>query len=101
MSKKISRRHVLKTSSALALAALPSTRVLSAAPPASAITPELIAAAKKEGKLIYYTSVDLPMAERIAKTFETKFSGIEVRVQRTGAERLFQRLGQEYASRIH
>jgi iron(III) transport system substrate-binding protein len=98
---KFSRRTILKGSTALALAGLPSTRVLSAAPPASAITPELIAAAKKEGRLIYYTSVDLPMAERIAKTFEAKFSGIEVRVQRTGAERLFQRLGQEYASRIH
>jgi iron(III) transport system substrate-binding protein len=97
----LSRRKLLQGSAALALAGLPATRVLSAAPPASAITPELIAAAKKEGRLIYYTSVDLPMAERIAKTFEAKFSGIEVRVQRTGAERLFQRLGQEYASRIH
>jgi iron(III) transport system substrate-binding protein len=97
----ISRRNVLKGSTALALAGWPATRVLSAAPPASAITPELIAAARKEGRLFYYTSVDLPMAERIAKAFEAKFSGIEVRVQRTGAERLFQRLGQEYASRIH
>jgi iron(III) transport system substrate-binding protein len=99
--RKFPRRGVLKGSAALALAGLPATRVLSAAPPASAITPELIAAAKKEGKLNYYTSVDLPMAERIAKTFEAKFSGVEVRVQRTGAERLFQRLGQEYTSRIH
>jgi iron(III) transport system substrate-binding protein len=76
-------------------------RVLSAAPPAEVITPELIAAARKEGKLSYYTSIDLPVAERIAKAFEARFPGVAVRVERTGAERLFQRIGQEYSSRIH
>ena len=75
--------------------------MLSAAPPASAITPELIAAAKKEGKVVYYTSIDLPLAEKIAKSFEAKFPGIAVRVERTGAERVFQRISQEYASRIY
>jgi iron(III) transport system substrate-binding protein len=74
---------------------------VAAAPPASAITPELIAAARKEGRLNYYTSVDLVMAERIAKVFEAKFPGIVVKVERTGAERVFQRIGQEYGSRIH
>ena len=98
---QISRRGVLKGTTALALTGLPSTRVLSAAPPAEAITPELIAAARKEGRLTYYTSVDLAMAERIAKAFQAKFSGIDIRVQRSGAERTFQRIGQEYASRIH
>jgi iron(III) transport system substrate-binding protein len=96
----ISRRSVLKVTAALA-AGLASTRVVSAAPPASAIAPELIAAARKEGKVAYYTSIDLPMAERIAKAFEAKFPGIAVRVERTGAERLFQRIGQEFASNIH
>ena len=72
-----------------------------AAPPATAITPQLIEAARKEGKVIYYTSIDLPIAERIAKSFEAKFPGIAVRVERTGAERVFQRIGQEYSSRIH
>ena len=41
--------------------------------------------------------MDLPVAERLAKAFEAKFPGIAVRVERTGAERLFQRIGQEYA----
>src|SRR5262245_28145892 len=97
-----SRRDVLIGSSAIAAGALlPSAKVLAAAPPATAITPQLIDAAKKEGKVIYYTSVDLPIAERIAKSFEARFPGIAVRVERTGAERVFQRIGQEYASRIH
>jgi iron(III) transport system substrate-binding protein len=75
--------------------------VVSAAPPASAVTPQLIEAARKEGKVAYYTSLDLPVAERVAKLFEARYPGIAVRVERTGAERVFQRIGQEYASRIH
>src|SRR5690242_9905441 len=97
----ISRRDVLKgTGAALAGAAF-STRVMAAAPPAEAVTPALIEAARKEGQVIYYTSTDLPVAEKLAKAFEAKYSGIAVRVERTGAERVFQRIGQEYSSNIH
>jgi iron(III) transport system substrate-binding protein len=100
MPRKVSRRDVLKGSGALAVTVY-AAPVRAAAPPATAITPELIAAAQKEGKVVYYTSVDLPLAEKIAKSFEAKFSGIAVRVERSGAERVFQRIGQEYASRIY
>ena len=65
------------------------------------MTPALIEAAKKEGQVIYYTSTDLPVAEKLAKAFEAKYPGIAVRVERTGAERVFQRIGQEYSSNIH
>src|SRR5215207_5296534 len=97
---KFSRRDVLKGSSALALGvyAAPSR---AAAPEPALVTPQLIEAAKKEGKIAFYTSLDLPVSERVAKAFEAKYSGISVRVERTGAERVFQRIGQEYASRIH
>ncbi len=98
---KFSRRDLLIGSSALAAGAAFSTKVLSAAPPASAITPALIEAAKKEGKVVWYTSVDLPLAEKVAKAFEAKYPGVAVRVERSGAERVFQRIGQEYASNIH
>jgi iron(III) transport system substrate-binding protein len=98
---KLSRRDLLIGSSALAAGCAFSTQVLSAAPPASAITPQLIEAAKKEGKVVWYTSVDLPLAEKIAKAFEAKYPGIKARVERTGAERVFQRIGQEYGSKIH
>ena len=100
MRNGFSRRDLLKGSGALALG-LSSTRVLAAAPPASAVTPALIEAAKKEGKVLYYTSIDLPMAEKIARAFEAKYPGIAVRVERTGAERVFQRITQEYSSRIY
>ena len=97
---RISRRTVLKGSGAAAAGMLV-TRVQAAAPEPAAVTPALIAAAKKEGKVVYYTSIDLPVSEKIAKAFEAKYPGISVRVERTGAERVFQRIGQEYASNIH
>src|SRR6476661_6435414 len=100
-TKGLSRRNVLKGSGALLAGAAFSTAVRASAPPPEPITPALIEAAKKEGQVIYYTSTDLPVAEKLAKAFEAKYPGIAVRVERTGAERVFQRIGQEYASNIH
>src|SRR5664280_703009 len=86
----VSRRGLLIGSSAVAAGAAFSTRVLSAAPPSSAVTPDLIAAAKKEGKVVWYTSLDLKVSEPIGKAFEAKYPGVTVKVERTGAERLLQ-----------
>jgi iron(III) transport system substrate-binding protein len=94
---RFSRRDILTASTAIAAAAF-STRVKAAAP--EAITPVLIDAAKKEGKLAFYTAMDLAFAQRLAKTFEEKFPGISVRVERSGAERIFTRIEQEYSSNI-
>ena len=105
MNKKFTRRDTLKGATALVSATVIATplraQVTSKAPPASAVTPALLEAAKKEGKVVWYTSIDLAAAERIAKTFEAKYPGVAVRVERNGAERLFQRIGQEYSSKIH
>ena len=98
---RFSRRDLLKGSAALAAGTVTASPIRAQAPAASAITPELIAAARKEGRVALYTAVDLPVAERFAKAFQAKFPGIAVRVERTGAERLFQRIGQEMKSNIH
>jgi len=97
----LSRRAVLKGSGALLAGAAFSTRVMASAPAPEPVTTALVDAARKEGQVIYYTSTDLPVAEKLAKAFEAKYSGIAVRVERTGAERVFQRIGQEYSSNIH
>jgi iron(III) transport system substrate-binding protein len=97
---RFSRRDVLKASAAIGVATLASPS-RAAAPEPSAITPALIDAARKEGKLAFYTAMDLPVAEKLAKTFEARFPGIAVRVERSGAERVFQRIGQEQDSGIH
>jgi iron(III) transport system substrate-binding protein len=64
------------------------------------LTPALIEAAKKEGKLSFYSALELNTAERLARTFEAKYPGIAVRVERSGAERIFQRIAQEQGSGI-
>src|ERR1700744_6575396 len=98
---EISRREALKAAGVLLASSAFATRVMADAPPPEAVTPALIEAAKKEGQIVYYTSTDLPVAEKLAKAFEAKYQGIAVRVERTGAERVFQRIGQEYSSNIH
>jgi iron(III) transport system substrate-binding protein len=72
-----------------------------AAPAPSPTTPALVAAATKEGKVTFYTSIDLQVAEALAKAFQDKYPGISVQVERSGAERIYQRITQEYDSNIH
>ena len=99
MRKKLSRREVIKGSAAVGLTAL-ATRVMAAAPAPVAITSDLVEAAKKEGKVILYSSMDLPVGEKLGKAFEAKYPGIAVQIERSGSERLFQRVDQEMASSI-
>ena len=90
------RNLLLGLGAMLALAA-----PVAAQPAPTTITPALIEAAKKEGKVVWYTAVDVKVAEQLAKAFEGKFPGVKVQVERSGAERVFQRIGQEYSSNIH
>src|SRR6201982_2063752 len=96
-----SRRDVLKTSTALAAGALFAEPIRAAPPPPTSVTPELIEAARKEGKLSYYSALELNVAERLAKAFEAKYAGIAVHAERSGAERIYQRIAQEQASGIN
>ncbi len=100
IGSKFSRRDVLKATTVIAASGFASP-LRAQAPAAEPITPALIEAAKKEGKLAFYTAMDLQLAERFGRTFEKKFPGISVRVERSGAERVFQRIDQEYRSNIH
>src|SRR5262249_20567817 len=84
-----SRRHLPTAPAAAAVGAL--VPAVSRAQGA-AVTPDLIAAAQKEGKVVWYTSVDLAVAEKIGRAFETKYPGVACRVERSGAERNFQRI---------
>jgi iron(III) transport system substrate-binding protein len=96
---RFSRRDVVRAGTALAASAF-AAPVRAAPPEPSAITPALIEAAKKEGKLAFYTAMDLAFAQRLAKLFEEKFPGVSMRVERSGAERIFTRIDQEYGSNI-
>src|SRR5262245_32103013 len=96
----LSRRNLLKVS-ICALPLIYASPLRAAAPSAEAITPVLIAAATKEGQVTWYTSADLQLAEKVGKAFEQRFSGIRVRVERAGGERIFSRVAQEFASGLH
>jgi iron(III) transport system substrate-binding protein len=98
---KWSRRDVLRASTASAASLLFAEPLRAAAPPPTAVTPALIEAARKEGKISYYSALELNVAERLGKMFEAKYPGIAVRVERSGAERIYQRIGQEQGSGIN
>jgi iron(III) transport system substrate-binding protein len=98
--RKWSRRDWLKVTAATAAGMVFAEPLRAAPPPAEAVTPELIAAAKKEGKISFYSALELNTAERLARDFEQKYPGISVRVERSGAERIFQRIAQEQGSGI-
>jgi iron(III) transport system substrate-binding protein len=59
-----------------------------------------VEAAKKEGKVVWYTSLALPSAEKVAKLFEAAYPGIKVDVNRTGSERILSRVMQELQAGI-
>src|SRR6202049_4836774 len=99
MRRRISRRELIKGSAALGLTAF-AAPLKAAAPEPVAITPDLIEAARREAKVILYSSMDLPVGEKLGKAFEAQYPGIAVQIERSGSERLFQRLDQEFASGI-
>ena len=72
---------------------LASIGIVVAAPVAAQDT--RVEAAKKEGKVVWYTSLALPTAEKVGKLFEAAYPGIKVEVQRTGSQRILQRVMQE------
>jgi len=60
----------------------------------------LFPAAKKESKVVWYTSLAIPSSTSIAHTFRTKYTGVDVEVHRTGSQRVLQRVMQEAAAGI-
>lgn len=63
-------------------------------------TPAMIAAAEKEGKVVWYSSVDVKVGEAVAKAFRAQYPKIQIEVERAGSERVFQRVNQEMQSGI-
>ena len=77
------------------VAAIASLAPLSLAVAADGITPEILAAAKTEGQVTYYTSADLVLANKLKAAFEAKY-GIKVNVLRQSSSLIFNRANQEF-----
>src|ERR1700740_1183175 len=99
--RKFSRRDILQGAAALATGSVFASPARAEAPAPIASTPALVDEEKKEGKVIFYSSMDLPVGEKLGKAFEAAYPGISVQIERSGSERLFQRIDQEFASNIH
>src|SRR5271165_1559729 len=98
---KLFRRDLLKASVALAAGAVFPEVLKAAAPEPTPVGPTLIQAARKEGTVAFYTAMEIPVAESLAKAFEARYPGIAVRVKRSGAERVFQRIGEEEGGSLY
>ena len=83
-----------------AAALLSSVAAIAAPAGAQETTPAMVAAAQKEGKVVWYTAVDVKVAEAIAKVFRADYPDIPIEVERSGSERVFQRINQEYQANI-
>jgi iron(III) transport system substrate-binding protein len=97
----LSRRDARRSFAIVAVGVALVLSLSAAATQTSSVTPELVEAARKEGKVVFYTSTDIQVAEGLAKAFEAKYPGVRALIERTGAERVFQRVVQEYTSNIH
>ena len=73
----------------------------SAAPAAETVTDALVTAAKKEGTVVFHSSMDLAACQAMINGFNKHYPDIRVQLERSGAERIVQRITQEYASGIH
>lgn len=72
-----------------------------ASKPAANAEPDaaLVEAAKKEGKLVWYTSLELTQAKSLADTFEKQY-GIAIELVRSGSERVFSQFMKEQGSNV-
>ena len=61
----------------------------------------LIEGAKKEGKMIFYTSVETEFARALTSAFETKYPYIKTDIFRSSHERIFSRLNVERKTGSH
>src|SRR4051794_37686681 len=96
LSTAVTRRAAL-----LGLAAVPIARHGQAAPPAEPVTEALIAAARKEGVVVFHSSIELSVCQTMIAGFNKRYPDIKVQLERSGAERILQRITQEYGSNIH
>ena len=62
---------------------------------AEAADPAVMEAAKKEGKVVWYSSLGLSVAQKVCDAFNKKALGITCELNRDGSQRVFQKVMQE------
>ena len=72
---------------------------ISAARVTAATNDALVDAAKREGEVVYYASMNLGEANAIIVEFEKRYPFIKVRLNRTGSEKLLTRVLTEFRAK--
>jgi iron(III) transport system substrate-binding protein len=90
----------LKVSGWTAVGAVVAALMLIVEMPAASLGEDLVDLARKEGKVVWYTSVESSVAEIVAKAFQDKYR-VKIDVVRTGSERVLTRFLQEEQSGVH
>jgi iron(III) transport system substrate-binding protein len=80
--------------------AVTATILLALAAPAWAGDPVDVAAAKQEGKVVWYTSTPIATANKIVKAFESE-TGVKVELFRSGGSAVIRRFMQEQQAGLH
>ncbi len=83
----------MRHGSVIALSAL--VLLLGGAGRAAAADPAVLAAARQEGKVVWYSSLGLSLAQKICDAFNRKGLGITCELARDGSQRIFQKVMQE------
>jgi len=68
---------------------------------AQASNPDLIAQAKKEGRVTWYTTVSIPESKQFIDMFEKQYPFIKVDLLRSGSGPLVNRIASEYAAKTY
>jgi hypothetical protein len=67
---------------------------------AEAADPAVMEAAKKEGKVVWYSSLGLSVAQKVCDAFNKKALGITCELNRDGSQRIFQKVMQEAGANL-
>lgn len=68
---------------------------------AQVANPELIAQAKKEGRVAWYTTVSIPESQEFSALFQQQFPSIQVDIIRSGSGAIVNRIVSEYNANKH
>jgi iron(III) transport system substrate-binding protein len=62
-------------------------------------SPELVTQAKKEGRVVWYSTVSIPESKQLSDMFEKQYPFVKVELLRSGSGALVNRLVSEYAAK--
>src|SRR5437773_752416 len=68
---------------------------------AQVANPELLAQAKKEGRVTWYTTVSIPESKQFMDIFEKQYPFIKIDLLRSGSGPLVNRIASEYAAKTY